>query len=355
MKKTTKSMLITALILFCAGLLLALGSALFVKIRGIDPFGIPHITKVIANKELSLNEILADSPESNYMNKLSKKEYVRVSLTSYAGDIEIYSTDGETKIELVSTNTTNLNAEVIGETLTIEEVDGVSFMGVHIDRDGFSFKGLRQIFGSGNSANASKVIKLYLSKNIPVDQIDISSAIGDIKIDGINTELINIDANFGNINVKGLSAASGKLNIEGNVNNVYLSDMENITSTVSVRVGDIEATIGGKNEFNTILDAWLGDITVITKEPTSFYKLAFSTSLGEVLRNGESFGKELSDSSSTANRVTATTIFGNASISFQGGDESKYEENKEEVNSQEENETEEPITGDTTTEVIPVV
>lgn len=355
MKKTTKSMLITALILFCAGLLLALGSALFVKIAGIDPFGVPHITKVIENKELSLNDILAASPDSNYMKKLSKKEYARVSLTSFAGDIEIYSTDGETKVELVNANTSNLNIEIIGETLTVEEVDGVGFMGIYIDRDGFSFKGLRQIFGSGNSASSSKIIKLYLSKNIAIDQVDISSMIGSVKVDGVTTELMNIDADFGNIDIRALSASAGKLNIKGNVNDVCLRDMENITSTVSVRIGDIVANIGGKNEFNTMLDAWLGNITVKTKEPTSFYKLAFSTSLGEIFRNGENFGKELNASATTTNRVTATTLFGNVSIAFLGGDESKYKENKEDVNTTEQNEATEQITSDAPAESAPLL
>jgi len=336
MKKTTKSMLITALILFCAGLLLALGSALFVKIRGIDPFGVPVITKTVENKELSLNEILATSPDSNYMKKLSKKEYTRVLLTSFAGDVEVYSTDGETRVELENANTANLNIEIIGETLTIEEKNGVSFMGFHINRDGFSFKGLRQLFGNGNSANSSKVVKIYLSKNITVDQIDISSAVGNIIIDNIHTEIMNIDADYGDINVKALSATSGKLNIKGNVSNVALSDMENITSTVSLRVGDIKATVGGKNEFNTILDTWIGSINVTTKEPTSFYKLTLSTSLGKVFRNGEHFGKELSDSSTTTNRVTATTVFGDVSIAYQGGNESEYEEVIEEITTEEE-------------------
>ena len=353
MKKTTKSMLITALILFCAGLLLALGSALFVKIRGIDPFGVPHITKVIENKELSLNDILSASPDSNYMKKLSKKEYSRVSFTSFAGDIEIYSTEGETKVELLDANTSNLNVEIIGETLTVEEIDGVSFMGIHINRDGFSFKGLRQIFGSGNSANSTKVIKLYLSKNIAVDQIDISSIIGDITVDSISTELTNIYADFGNISIDALSSVSGKLNIKGSVNNVKLSNMENITSTVSTRIGDIEADIGGKSDFNTILDAWLGNITVKTEEPTSFYKLALSSTLGNVLRNGEPFGQKLNDSSTTAKRVTAATIFGDVSIAFIDGDENKYKENLEENITSEQNETMDQEPSTSSTETIP--
>lgn len=340
MKKTTKSMLITALILFCAGLLLALGSALFVKIRGIDPFGVPDIINVIENKEFSLNDILANSPESNFMKKLSKKEYSRIQLISYSGNIEICSTDGETRVELIDANTSNLKVEIIGETLTVEEIDGVNIMGIHLNREGFSFKGLRQIFNAGNSANSSRIIRIYLSKNIAVDQIDVSSIDGDIKIDAVSAELLNIDADFGNIDIKELSASSGRVNINGNINNVTLSNLKNIISaTVSVKFGNIEANIGGNTEFTSTLETWIGNVTIKTKEPTTFYRLSLSTSIGEILRNGSSFGKKLSDSSTTANRVTSTTVLGDISIAFQDGDESKYEVPEDPTQTEEQTDT----------------
>ena len=318
-------MLITALILFCAGLLLALGSALFVKIQGIDPFGVPQIAKVIENKKLPLSDILASSPDSNYMKKLSKKEYLRVAVTSFSGNVEIYSTDGDTYVELVNANTANLKVEVVGETLAVEEKQAVGFMGIYIDKDGFSFKGLRQLFGSGNSANTGKTLKIYLSDQIQVDQIDIFSAIGDIVVDGVKTEKMNITADYGNVIVEDLTAVAGKLDIKGNVNDVTLIDMQNIAATVSVKIGDIEASVSSVDGGSTtVLETWLGNVSVETTEPTTNYKLTLSTSLGEVSRNGESSGKELSSSSTTTNRITSSVIIGDIAIHYAGGDESKY-------------------------------
>ena len=58
MKKTTKSMLITSLILFAAGLILALSSALYVKISGIDPFLVEQKVKSINTSHLSASNSL---------------------------------------------------------------------------------------------------------------------------------------------------------------------------------------------------------------------------------------------------------------------------------------------------------
>ena len=222
MKKNTKSMLISALILFCAGLILALGSALFVKIRGIDLYGVPYVSSLRENSELSLSSILAHSPESNFMKKLAKKEYARVSVDTFAGNVEITSTDGPTKIILEDANTTNLNIQVIGETLTIEEVNSVGFMGIFMDRDGFSFKGLRQLFGSGNSAAFDQKIKIELSKDIPIDQLDVNTKSGNVVLSNLETELVNVSVAIGNVNINSLTTSQGKLNVKGKFTNVEL-------------------------------------------------------------------------------------------------------------------------------------
>lgn len=323
MKKTTKSMLISALILVCFGLLLALGSALFVKIKGIDPFGVPEVTKLSENKTLTLSEILADSPESNYMKKLSKKEYLRVAVTTFAGDVEIRFVSGESYVELVDANTSNLRIEVIGETLTVEEIDSVGIMGIFLDKDGLSFKGLRQLFGHGNSASTNQKIRIYLSDAIAVDQINVSSTVGDLGIYDVKTEKLNVNKSFGNTTVD--TMVGGRLDLKGSFGNVTVKNLQNVATSVAIRFGNIKADINSESGVSsTVLENWIGDIDVNTKEATSLYKLTLSTIIGCVLRNGTEVEKSYSDSSSTTNRVTASAVLGNVSISYAGGDESAY-------------------------------
>ena len=325
MKKNTKSMLISALILFCAGLILALGSALFVKIRGIDLYGTPSVSTLREDMEYTLNDILSHSPDSNYMKKLAKQEYARVSVSTYFAEVKIVSTDGPTKVVLEDANTTNLKIQVIGETLTIEEIDPVGIAGIFIDDDGFSFKGLRQLFGHGNSAATEQKIKLYLSNDISIDQLDVVSKAGNTQISALTSERVNIETTFGNILVDSLSTKHGKLNIKGSISNVELKNLTNVTATVTTKIGNIAAEIGGVDaEFNTILETFFGNVSVTTEDPTTFYKLGLTTKLGEITRNGKSNGTSLSDSSTTAKRITASTILGNISLQFKGEDESLY-------------------------------
>ena len=94
------------------------------------------------------------------MNNQSETEFSKVDLTSFAGNIVIRPSDGETRLVLEHTNVNNISYSIIGETLVVKEVDPVGFFGIYIDEDGFSFKGLRQVFGPGNSANTGKTITL---------------------------------------------------------------------------------------------------------------------------------------------------------------------------------------------------
>ncbi len=323
MKKTTKSLLVSALILFCAGLLLSLCSALFVTIKGIDPYGVEQYAKVIENKTVSLSDILAVSPDSNYMKKLSKKEFLRVDLHSYTGNLIIRSAN-ETSLELINTNTANLSYEIKGETLVVKEIHPVGFMGIYIDENGFSFKGLRQIFGSGNSANSGKTVILNLASDFQVDQIDVSSNIGNVQFEGISCAAINVKSSYGDVLLKDLKNSESKINITGDVTSVNLSDSAYVSCNVSTKFGNINIAVPGNSKQSTVLDSWVGNVSVNTDVPLSEFQIILSTSIGNVLREGEVVGKELRDSSSNASRISSTLFFGDISISSSSGTKDEF-------------------------------
>lgn len=323
MRRSTKSLLITSLILFCAGLLLALGSALFVKIKGIDPYGVVEKEKVIEDKTISLPQLLENSPESNFIKKLSPKEFLRIDLTSYTGDVIVRAAD-ETSIELQKANTANLTCSIIGETLTIAEQDEVGILGVYINEEGFTFKGLRHIFGPGNSANLKKVVIVNVAKDFPIDQIDIDSKIGNVSVAGVTATTLNVTAKNGNVELRNLPNVDGKISVKGDTVDVNMEDCFYNSCNISVKVGDVNADVLDLRAISTVLESWVGDVEIETDLPTTQYKLVLSSTFGSISRNGNMIGKDCKESAENASRITATALFGSVSLDFEGGDESLY-------------------------------
>jgi len=304
-------MLISSLILFAAGLILALSAALFVKISEINPFSIEQKIKIIENKSLSLTDILSVSPESNYMKKLSTKAFSKIDLNSYAGDLVICAGE-ETRLELNETNTNNLVYEIVGETLTVREEDPVGFFGIYIDEKGFSFQGLRQIFGPGNSANAGKTVTLYLSPDAIPEQIQINSVIGDVVLDGVFADQIHISSFLGSITVRNLANPDGKVTITGDRTDIHLENNIYTSCNASTKLGTIHTFIPStENTCSTVLDVWMGKVFVKTTDHSSLFKISLKTDFGSVSKNGVDLGKTCNEPSETSGRITANVLLGN--------------------------------------------
>ena len=320
MRKTTKSMLITALILFCAGLLLALSSALFVKIKKIDAFGTEKKTELIQTKTLSLAQILSDSPKSNYVKKLSKKEFSKIEIVSFAGDVVIKESSSETKLELDKTNVNNLSAEIIRETLIIKEEAPVGFMGFFIDENKISFQGLRHIFGIGNSINAEKTITLYVKDTVLPEEIDVISTVGDVTLDKVSAKKISIASDFGTVALKN-SVKNADSKIKGEFSSVKLKNYKYTSCAIATKFGSVDAEVLDGENQSTVIDIWAGNVDLKTNLPIKHYKLDLSTSLGSIERNGKKEGKKLSETSSTNSRITIGILAGDVDLSFEGNEE----------------------------------
>lgn len=323
MKKTTKSMLVSALILFLFGVVLALSAALFVKIRGIDAFGIEHPANETENKSVSLSQMLEVSENSNFVKKLTDKEFIKISLQAFSGDIILQSGD-ETTLSFTDANLSNLSYEIIGETLTVSENTPVGAMGVYIDNDGYSFHGLRQIFGGGNTLNTKKTIVLTVDRKVVLENVQIQCGIGSIVVDGANSSNFDIRSQSGNITVKNLNNNGSKLNLVGNTSIVSISDCIYAACSITTKFGVVRAKIPSELCKSTVISAWIGNVDITCDVPTSAFKLTLDTKAGSVYKNGENLGKEVKDSSQLANRITAETFVGKIHLSFVGENESDY-------------------------------
>ena len=314
MKKTTKSLLVAALILFCVGALLALSSMLFVKFKKIDPFGIEQTQVAIADKTVSLAEILAVSDQSNYRKKLSSHEFLKIDLLSYAGNIVVQS-GKEFSLDFKKANLNNLHYEIIGDTLTVNEVKPVGFFGVFIGSDGVSYKGLRQIFGPGNSANVSRTITLTIPDDFVLDEVLLRSALGDTQLSGVSAKKISIVNSVGDVTVSDLPCSDSKVTIEGTFCDISIKECRYTSLAVATKLGSITAYLAADSATATVLDAWFGNVSITTHYPYQNYKWNASTMLGTVSTQNKAQGKSFTENGETANsRITSTLIVGSVNI-----------------------------------------
>ncbi len=310
MKKTTRSLLLTALILFCAGLLLSLVFSLIAKTSDIKVFDFNKKASTIETVSVSIDDVLAISPDSNYMKKLSKKAFSRIDISSYAGDVVLRKESEKSGLHFDKTNTNNISYSIIGDTLTIKETDPVGLLGLYISDDGFSFRGLRHIFSSGNRINASKTVTVFIPEDTVLDEIEIISSVGNVELDGVSAPEVNITSSFGKVLIKNTKDENGKFNIKGNFTDVSLENCLYTNCSVTTKFGEINAKMPLHKEQSTILDVWCGDVIVKTELPVGDYKLSLSTTIGEISHNNKSIGKKMNEAGKTASRISSNIIFG---------------------------------------------
>jgi len=319
MKKTTKNLLISSLILFCTGLLLTLCASLYAKINKIDVYDVTEKARTIENKTVKIDEILKKSPESNYVKQLSTAKFNKINVTSFTGKVVICTGSKDTEVKLDKANTNNIAYSVIGDTLTVTEVDAVGVMGFYIDKGGISFKGLRHIFNPGNSTNSEKTITIKVPANLLLSHVEVSSTIGNVTIDGISAEEINVQAKSGTINIKNLKYQNAKLKINGTFADIHMKNNLYSTCSISVYLGNIDTHLLKNTNTSTILDLYFGDIKVKTDSPTNYYKLSITTNSGIVSRNGKEIGKKLNDDGDGAARISSSIFIGDFQLDYSKG------------------------------------
>ena len=315
MKKNTRSLLMTSLILFCAGLLLSLCASLYGILTDQKIFEVEKKERTIESTTVGIDEILANSPNSFYVKKQAETHFTAVDITSFAGNICICTGTEKAELALDKANTGNLKFEITGNTLIIEEEDPVGFFGFYIGKKGVSFKGLRHIFSPGNAINKQKNITLYLPNDTVLTKLNIDSFAGDIQIQGIDCESVNVSADYGNVSLSKLKNSSAKIFVSGSAGNTKITGCDYASCSINKKIGNIDADLTKKEGQSTVLDTWCGDVTVTSPLPVSCYKLNLSTNFGKVETDRKSFGKKHKENGSSASRISSNLFLGDVSIS----------------------------------------
>ena len=145
-----------------------------------------------------------------------------------------------------------------------------------------------------------------------------------VNLDGIETDVLNLKSKKGNVVIQNFKNEAAKLTLKGNFTNFDLKNITYASCSATTLLGNINLSIENEQVRTSVLETWLGDVSILCDIPTSAFKLNLSTTLGSVMRNGEAMGKEHNSSSQNTCRISANTILGDVSISFTGGNEEDY-------------------------------
>ncbi len=303
MKKTAISMLISALILFCAGLLLTLVTLIYTTASGTD------IYSGQAGRTSNIRDFTKTFAELGFTAENPVK---KIELSSLVGDVVILPTDGESRVEFYQSDLNNIVCKFENGTVTVKEDSSVGFMGIEISNDGMGFNGLRQLFRSSGNANSQRRTTLYLNPAEFKGVLNVKCEVGDVSAKEILCSELYVENTFGQVDVADCVLTS-TLNVKGNFSDVIIRENTYLQSDINVTFGKIYALI---DQQKTNLQTSVGDITVLTARGKDEYQLRLSNTSGAIspfdIDNNKN---EFSLYSDSTNSIWAKSVFGKITVS----------------------------------------
>jgi hypothetical protein len=165
---------------------------------------------------------------------------------------------------------------------------------------------------------------INVAEGVVLDEITINSKVGNITVDGVSVASLDVISVFGNVSVQNLPNPATKINCRGRKTDIVLDKSFYSSCSLTTKIGTVQAHVLDLNNFSTVAETWIGDISIETDVPTKEYKLKLSSTKGSVIHNGKNVGGELENLALNATRITASSLFGDLGIRFTGGDEDKY-------------------------------
>lgn len=314
MKHSTKSMLRTAVILFAAGLLLTTSCYIYAAANDIDIYGVSSNKAQYVSYKETIGEILLRSPDAAKNAQLDPTypDFNTMEIYSQVGEVELRSTDGETYIEYENVDVNNLKCEILGDTLSISEIDPVSFMGISIKNEGIAFDGLRQIFNSKSLMNKDRKVTVYLNKGTILESLSVSANVGGVVMDSVSAREATVNVAYGEASVSNCDFTGGTIKINGDICDINFDKNTYSMCNIAIINGDIYAVVSeGKSNMETTL----GSVSVTSTKKLSDYTIRMSTNYGKVKVEGEETKDMEYNQSGSSDYIWAKAGFGNLTIS----------------------------------------
>ncbi|WP_274308112.1 DUF4097 family beta strand repeat-containing protein [Solibacillus daqui] len=199
--------------------------------------------------------------------------FENIIVTNKHADIEIIQSDSYS-LELSTYKMTDVMYSVKGDTLTVESN---------------SQKNNAMTIGVGPFKTPS--IKIYVPKDALFSNITLKSSFGDVNLQQLNYEQLNLDVRHGDISFNNIKA--GHTEIINAFGDITLQQFTSASLIVESEHGDIE--VDGKLNGNTKVTSSFGDVDLklVNNKENFGYKL--NTSFGDISVNGEEYNGKIAE------------------------------------------------------------
>ncbi|MEG0260048.1 MAG: DUF4097 family beta strand repeat-containing protein [Lysinibacillus sp.] len=221
--------------------------------------------------------------------------FTSINIVNDYGDIEILQSDSYA-LEIKSIATTDITYEVKDGTLTVKA------------------KKLREkplTIGVWQSEFPS--IKVYIPKDAKLANIVLETSFGDVKMQQLNYEQLNLFADYGDIAFKNITA--GQTEITQDFGDMALQQFSSDSLVAKSEYGDIaiDGTLNGK----TTITSNLGDVDLQLLNKYSDLGFELNTDLGDITLNGKDFGSKHSQVHKGDNQLDVSLSLGELDLSLQ--------------------------------------
>lgn len=168
------------------------------------------------------------------------------------------------------------------------------------------------IFNWGTKIHSKPRITVYLPEGFEGRNVIVDAGAGNIKIEDLNCERLELNAGVGNIT--GYNIGTKSLDIDGGVGEITLDKIKAGKSDINAGVGNISlsGTLSGTNT----LDAGVGDIDLDLTGGTDDFNIKVDPGVGNIYIDGNKYG-ELSWNNKTAeNSLDINGGVGNIRVNF---------------------------------------
>lgn len=168
-------------------------------------------------------------------------------------------------------------------------------------------------FISGNKGSGNKsVITVYLPSDFVAGRVKLDAGAGNINIEALNTEKLDVNAGAGNI--KGGRITAGQVILDGGVGDITFEEVNFTDSDIDSGVGNvkIQGNLYGKNK----IDCGVGEVTLDLLQSVDDYNLKVEKGLGSIYINGKKYSDLNWDNITADNTLDIEGGVGNIDINF---------------------------------------
>lgn len=311
MKNKTKKMLISALILFCAGVLLTTGGYIAAAIGSVSVYETTERPRADVRSETY-----------NVGQLTGGASFSEIDIRFQVGNVVITKVTGsaQTTVQVSKVDMATFDTKVVDGVLTLADNDDYpsAYYGFSFTSEGFSFNGLRQLLNFGSAADSDRTLYINLASDMAdLKSINVSCGAGDVILRNFSVkDNVKVSVSCGDVRADKVSIG-GAMTLNTDLGNVTVNNCTYSRCEAASTKGDITAYIAGQGNSN--FDSVAGDVSVIVKNALQNYEITMSATVGSVWVGETEIGSDYThypDSNTPSNgKIIATAVVGSVNIS----------------------------------------